>query len=157
MAVKLDPYLDSLILGTIVNSLDKMGVNPMLLARQAARAMAPTIGVSIKQLIGKNLPSNLEELCKITEDFIKAARTVDFDKSKISTSGNVLNMKMVDCVYLTQAEFGKSLGYKACPLCVLAFCQSALTSGVNMGETENIQVEYNDADTCIIKIKLVEK
>ncbi|MEM3587536.1 MAG: hypothetical protein QXO71_09470 [Candidatus Jordarchaeaceae archaeon] len=156
MSVKLNPSIDALIFGTIVSSLDKMGLNPMLLARQVARSMTPTIGTSIKQLLGKNLPSNLEEHCKVSEEFTKAAGTADPNKSKIFASENTINMNIVDCAFLKMADLGKKLGYKACPLCIEAFCESALTSAVNMGETEDIQVENNE-NTCMIKIKLMEK
>jgi hypothetical protein len=54
------------------------------------------------------------------------------------------------------AELGKSVGYKACPLCIEALTESAFTAAVNLGETESFTVERN-GDTCIIKIKLVEK
>ncbi len=156
MSSRLDPFIDALIFCTVVGSLDKMGLNPMLLARQAGREMESTIGASIKRLLGVNPPSTLEEHCKISEAFFKPAQTADPDKTKVSCSGNVIIMEIVDCAYLTQAELGRSLGYNACPLCIQAFCESALTKAVNIAEIESFQVERNK-DTCTVKIKLLEK
>lgn len=77
MSVKLDPFIDALVFSTVVSSLDKLGLNPMLLARQAGRIMSTTIGVMVQQLLGKNLPKTLEEHCKMSEAFFKPAQTAD--------------------------------------------------------------------------------
>lgn len=156
MYVEMDPFIDALILSTVMSSLDKMGLNPMLVARQGARIIAPTIGAGLQQTVGSHMPTSLEDHCKVSEDCFKAGQTADPDKTKVSCSDNVITMKVVDCAYLTMADFGKSLGYEACPICVQAFMESALTTAVKIAETESFQVEHS-ADTCIVKIKLIEK
>ncbi|MEM2146142.1 MAG: hypothetical protein QW279_12325 [Candidatus Jordarchaeaceae archaeon] len=156
MSAKLDPFIDAIFFGTVVISLDKMGLHPMLIARQAGREIVPTIGTSIRQLLGKNPPSTLEEHCKISETFFKYAQTADPDKTTVSFSNNTLNMNIVDCAFLSMADFGKKLGYKACPLCIQALMESVLTIAVEISDVENFQVEHN-GNACVVKIKLVEK
>ena len=156
MPEKIDPFIDALIFGTIVSSLDNMGLNPMLVVRQGSRVIAPIAGALYKQGIGQDIPKTLEELCRSVEEFFKIAQTADPDKSKLFYSNDVLTMKTVDCAYLTMADLGKKIGYKACPMCVQAFMLSGLVIAVNLAEIENFQVEHS-GDTCIIEVKLIEK
>lgn len=152
----MDPLIDALIVGTVVSSLDKMGVKPMLMVRQAIPVIALLAEGSIKRHLGKNLPSNLEEFCKICEEMLRPGQTADPDKSKIFYANGTINMEAVDCAYLTMADLGKSLGYKSCPICLQAFMLAAFTKGLNISEVENFQVDHN-GDTCTIKLKLLEK
>jgi hypothetical protein len=155
MSEKMDPLIDALIVGTVVSSLDKIGVNPMLMVRQATPVIA-LAEASLKEAIGKNLPKTMEEYCKFCEEMFRPGQTADPDKSKISYSNGFINMKVADCAWLTMAELGEGLGYKACPLCMQAFMLAAFTRAVKMAEVENFQVEHS-GDTCIIKLKLLEK
>jgi hypothetical protein len=156
MSEKMDPLIDALIVGTVVSSLDKIGVNPMLMVRQATPIIALLSEASIKEAIGKNLPSTVEEYCKICEEMFRPAQTADPDNSKLFYSNGVINMKVVDCAYLTMADLGKSLGYKACPVCMQGFMLSAFLKAINLAEVEKFQVEYK-GDTCFVKVKLIEK
>ncbi|MEM2143899.1 MAG: hypothetical protein QW279_00940 [Candidatus Jordarchaeaceae archaeon] len=155
MSEKMNPFIDALIVGTVVSSLDKLGVNPMLMIRQATSVIA-TAEASRSDGIGKNLPSNIEEFCKICEEGFRPSQTADPDKSKIFYSSGTINMKVVDCAYLAMADLGKSLGYKACPICMQAFMLAAVTRAGKIAEVENFQVDHN-GDTCTVKIKLLEK
>jgi hypothetical protein len=156
MSEKMDPLVDALIVGTVVSSLDKMGLNPMLLLRQASRVIVPIIGGVLKQAIGANIPSTLEAFCRVCDEMFKPAQTLDPDKSKTSYSNGAIDLKVVDCAYLTMADLGKSLGYKACPVCMQGFMLSAFLKAINLAEVEKFQVEYK-GDTCFVKVKLIEK
>ena len=156
MAEKMDPLIDALIISTVVSSLDKLGLNPMLVVRQATPVVALVVGPVIKQAIGQNLPSTIEELCKIGEEMLKPSQTADPDRTTLSYSNGVITMKTVDCAYLTMADLGKSLGYPACPLCMQGVMLSTYIKAVDLAEVENFQMEYK-GDICVIKVKLIEK
>lgn len=156
MSEKMDPLVDALIVGTVVSSLDKMGLNPMLVVRQASRVIVPIIGGILKQAIGANIPSTLEEFCKVCDAMFEPAQTLDPDKSKTSYSNGAIDLNVVDCAYLTMAGLGKSLGYASCPVCVQGFMLSAFLKAINLADVENFQVEYK-GDNCMVKVKLVEK
>jgi hypothetical protein len=111
---------------------------------------------NMEDAVGRKGPSTIEEFCKICTEMFRPSQTADPDKSKLSYSDGVITMKVVDCAYLTMAELGKSLGYKACPLCIQAFMLAVFTRAANISEIEKYQVE-NSGDTCIVKLKLLEK
>jgi hypothetical protein len=156
MSEKMDPLIDALIVSTVVSSLDKMGLNTMLLVRQATPVVTLLAGPVIKQAIGQNLPTNLEELCKIGEEMLKPSQTADPDRTTLSYSNGVITMKTVDCAYLTMAGLGKSLGYKACSLCMQGVMLSTYIKAVGLAEVESFQME-SMGDACVIKVKLIEK
>ncbi|MEM3587164.1 MAG: hypothetical protein QXO71_07595 [Candidatus Jordarchaeaceae archaeon] len=158
MSAKIDPFIDALFIGTVISALDKLGVNPMLMIRQATSIIA-SAEASLKGKVDEKPPSlakNIEEFCKICTELFRPTQTADPDKSEISYSNGIINMKLVDCAYLTMADLGKKLGYKACPLCMQAFMLASTTRSAKIAEVENFQVE-NNGDTCIAKLKLLEK
>jgi hypothetical protein len=155
MSVKMDPLIDALIVGTVVSSLDKIGVTPMLMVRQATSVIAKA-KAGFKEGVDLNLPSDVEEFCKVCTEQFRPSQTADPDKSNLVYSNGVINMKVVDCAFLTMADLGKSLGYKACPLCLQAFMLASTARAAKVAEVENFKVEHN-GDTCIVKLKLLEQ
>ncbi|WXG41738.1 MAG: hypothetical protein WED07_13410 [Candidatus Freyarchaeum deiterrae] len=150
-----NPYHNAMIFGTMLCALDKMGIKPTLIARQTSAVLAPIIGGLSKQLLGKTLPSNMEEFLPQLQESLKTSGILN-PKSEISYSNGVLSSKIIDCMYLTMAGFGKSLGYKACPMCAAALILSSALKAINIAEVVDAQVE-NKEDTCIFKLKLMEK
>ncbi len=56
-------------------------------------------------------------------------------------SGNNFEWKITNCMYQELADYGKSLGYNTCPICISALIASGLIGAMGLGEVGNINVE----------------
>jgi hypothetical protein len=145
--------MGAFIYGTMLSSLNEIGLTPPLIARQAAETLSQLFEGPAKQVLGAKRPSTVEELMTQIEK-LKTSRTSE--KPEHSYSNGVITMKFVDCMYLPLNGVGKELGYKSCPMCGQALLLSASLKALNMGEIKNIKVENNE-NTCILKLTLAEK
>lgn len=66
---KINPFYSAMTYGTMLTSLDKMGINPMLVIRQTARLLKPQLGDIARQAIGQTASSKIEELVGQIEQF----------------------------------------------------------------------------------------
>nr|MDO8080433.1 hypothetical protein [Candidatus Freyarchaeota archaeon] len=150
---EINPFYGAIFFGTILSTLDKMGLNPPLISRQASGVLSQLFDGPAKQVLGAKRPSTVEELMTQIEK-LKTSRTSE--KSEHSFSNGVITMKFVDCMYLPLNGYGKSIGYKACPMCAQALLLSASLKALNLGGVKDIQLE-NSENTCVLKLKLAEK
>ena len=150
---ELDPNYAALIYGTLYNALDKVGLNPALIARNASGVLSKMFDSPAKCVLGAKRPSTVEELITQIEK-LKTSRPLE--KSENSYSNGIITMKFVDCMYLPLNNYGKSNGYKSCPMCAQSLLISASLKALNLGEVKDIQVENNE-NTCVLKLKLMEK
>jgi hypothetical protein len=150
---EINPGYGAAFFGTILNALDRMGITPMLISRSASGVLSQLFEGPVKQVLGGKRPSTVEELMTQIE---KLETSRASEKSERSFSNGVITMKFVDCVYLPLNGFGKGIGYKACPMCAQALMLSGSLKALNLGEVKDIQLE-NSENTCVLKLKLVEK
>ncbi len=150
---EINPFYGAIFFGTILSTLDKMGLNPPLISRQASGVLSQLFEGPAKQVLGAKRPSTVEELMTQIEK-LKTSRPSE--KSEHSFSNGVITMKFVDCMYLSLNGYGKSIGYKACPMCAQALLLSASLKALNLGEVKDIQLENNE-NTCVLKLELAEK
>ena len=150
---EINPFYGAIFFGTILSALDKMGLNPPLISRQASGVLSQLFEGPAKQILGEKRPSTVEEL--ITQ-MVKLKTSRPLENSEHSYSNGVITMKFVDCTYLPLNGYGKGIGYKACPMCAQALLLSGSLKALNLGEAKDIQVENNE-NTCVLKLKLAEK
>ncbi|MEM2146141.1 MAG: hypothetical protein QW279_12320 [Candidatus Jordarchaeaceae archaeon] len=144
---EIDPNYIGLIYGTLLRSLDRMGIKPNLISRHAAGVLSQLFDGPAKQVLDKKNLSTVEELMAQIEK-LKTSKI-----SENSYSGNTINKKVIGCMYLPLNNTGKSMGYKACPMCIQALLIASSLKALNLGEVKDIQVENNE-DTCQLKIIL---
>nr|MDO8079417.1 hypothetical protein [Candidatus Freyarchaeota archaeon] len=149
-------YSTSLIFGTILSAADKMGIKPMLLGRQASKIIASIFGELSRQIQDKEPASNLEELIKDTENITKSFSSILNVGIEASFSDNCYTEKIIDCPYLEMAKFGKSWGYKACPLCGIMLIMMGSISALGFAEILDAKIE-NNKNTCVLKILIEQK
>ena len=150
---EINPFYGAIFFGTLLSALDKMGLNPQLISRQASGELSQLFDGPAKQVLGAKRPSTVEELMA---QMRKLKTSGTSEKSENSYSNGVINMKFVNCMYLSLNGYGKSNGYKSCPMCVQALLLSASLRALNMGEVKDVQLENNE-NTCVLKLKLTEK
>jgi len=148
---ELNSFYNAVIFGTLLCAADKIGVKPMLLGRQAATILKPLLETLAKQALGKKPPSNMEELLTYFKEMGKTGGTSDPEKSETSFSENCLHSKVVNCMYLKMAEYGKSIGYTSCPLCATGILAMSLISALGFGEVSDFKVETS-GNTCVTKM-----
>lgn len=152
--VRVNPVYNAICVGIIFSALDKIGVSLPLVARQASELLAPNLN-DLLRLIDMEPPKNLEDVKKIIRDALKYIGEAENEEEKvmveINFSDNALSMDVVNCMYLDMANFGKSLGYGACPMCITAVLLSALINALKAGTTSEVKVE-NNGNECYIKI-----
>ncbi|WXG39392.1 MAG: hypothetical protein WED07_00925 [Candidatus Freyarchaeum deiterrae] len=64
---ELKDFITGLVFGTLLSSADKMGINPMLLGRQASKVLGTLMGNLRHQFIDRDPPKNIEGLLKNLE------------------------------------------------------------------------------------------
>jgi hypothetical protein len=139
--------------GTMLSALDKIGLNPQLISRNASEVLSKLFEGPAKQVLGEKRPSTVEELITQIER-LKTSKTSE--KPEHYFSDGVIKMKFVDCMYLVLNGYGKGIGYKSCPMCAQALLLSASLKALKLGEVKDIQLE-NNGNTCVLKLKLAEK
>jgi hypothetical protein len=107
---EINPFYGAIFFGTILSALDKMGLNPQLISRQASGVLSQLFEGSAKQILGVKRPSTVEELITQIGMLKTSGKT---EKPEHSFSNGVITMKFVNCMYLPLNGYGKSIGYKA--------------------------------------------
>ena len=152
---EINPLYHSLIFGTLMSALDNMGISPVLIARQTARILTPIIKDISKQAIGQAPSSNMETFIEQVKASVELGGLGDPKTFEINFSENVLSSKLSDCMYLNIANFAKSLGYDACPICSMSVTTMGTLSALGFGEVVDFKVEC-DGKTCLSKL-IIEK
>nr|MDO8081102.1 hypothetical protein [Candidatus Freyarchaeota archaeon] len=148
---EINPLYNAIAFGTLLTSLDKLGLKPMLVARQATRILAPIIANLAKQIYGQEPSKNLAEFVENWKVMIKKTSLVDPDKSEISLADKVISMKLTDCMYQAMADFGKSQGYPACPLCIINLILLSLIKAQGIGEVIDFSSKKSET-VCLVKM-----
>nr|MDO8079154.1 hypothetical protein [Candidatus Freyarchaeota archaeon] len=147
---------NSIVVCSLLSAADRIGLNPMVLGRQTATVLVPLLGDIFKKTLGKKPPSNMEELVKDIQEMMKDVGLADPERNEVSFSGNQLIMKSSDCFYREMAEFGKTLGYTACPLCALSIFLMGTIKALNLGQISSVKAEY-DGTKCTMKLEMLEE
>ncbi len=148
-------FFTALIYGTILSAADRIGINPMLLGRQSSQILGPMIENLAQQFIGMAPPKDMEELKKDLEMFGK--NTGVFGKEyEWNNSGNCFSAKVVECPWLEMAKYGKSIGYKACPLCGITIILLGAIEAMGLSQVVGINVD-NDETVCKLKLATERK
>jgi hypothetical protein len=148
---QINSFYNAIIFGTLLSAADKIGLKPMLLVRQASKILKPLMGTLSQQINGKDPPSNMEELIESMKEVTKTGGLAEPDKVEMTFSGNCLSMKGTDCMYLDMCEYGKSIGYDACPVCVMGVVIMSTIGALGFGEVADFKVE-NSGKTCFAKM-----
>ncbi|MEM2143900.1 MAG: hypothetical protein QW279_00945 [Candidatus Jordarchaeaceae archaeon] len=149
---EINPTHGAAFFGTLLSSLDKMGLKPQLISRHASGVLSQLLEGPAKQVLGEKRPSTIDELVAQIEK-LKMGRV---EKAEYSLSDGVITIKIVGCMYLVLNGYGKGIGYKACPMCAQALILSAALKTLKLGEVKDVQVENNE-NTCQLKLVLSEK
>lgn len=132
-----------------------MGINPILLGRQSAKILAPLITSLAQQLLGMPAPKNMEELLKELEIFGKKFRVLG-KEFELNYSGNIFKTKIVECSWKEMCKYGKSIGYKACPLCIAMIMLMSVIEAMGLSQVFGFNLDNNDS-VCEIKLTLEQK
>lgn len=147
----INSFYNAIIFGTLLSAADKIGLKPVLLGRQASRILKPLIGNLAQMTVGKDPPSNMEELIEDLKTIVKTGGLSEPENLEMSFSENCLTSKSTDCIYIDMAKYGKSIGYEACPVCVMGIVVMSLISALDFGEVVNFKAE-SDGNTCVYKL-----
>jgi len=143
------------VFGTILSAADKMGINPMLLGRQSSKILGSMVDSLAQQFLGMAPPKTMEELLKDIE--IMGKNFGVFGKEfELSYSGNNLNIKIVRCPWLELCKYGKSVGYKACPLCPTSIILMGAIEATNIAQVLGTNVDNNET-VCQLTVKTEQK
>lgn len=146
---------NGLVFGTILSSADKMGINPMLIGRQSAKILAPMIDGLAQQFLGLPAPKNMEELLKELEILGKNFGVLG-KEFELNYTENKIELKVVECPWKEMSKYGKSIGYKACPLCVIEIMLMGAIEGAGLSQIFGFNLENSEA-TCKIEAALEQK
>jgi hypothetical protein len=136
--------------GSILASLDNLGLNLALVTRQTSRVFGPLIGQLAKQIRSGEPSKDLKDFAKNWEALMKGTGFAD-PNSEISVADNVVSMKVINCMYLSMAAFGKSHGYAACPVCILNLGIASLIHNWGTGTVVE-RSEKNSENICLTKM-----
>lgn len=143
------------VFGTILSAADKMGINPLLLGRQSSKILGPMVENLAQQFLGMAPPKTMEEIVKDLE--IVGKNFGVFGKEfEWSYSGNNLNIKIVQCPWMEMLKYGKSIGYKACPLCATSVILMGTIEATNIVQVLGINVDNNET-VCQLTVKMEPK
>ncbi|MEM3586395.1 MAG: hypothetical protein QXO71_03640 [Candidatus Jordarchaeaceae archaeon] len=147
--------LNGLALGIILSAADKIGINPILLGRQSAKLLAPMLSGLVKQFLGVPTLKNMEEFLKELEVFSKNFGVLG-KEPELNYTGNILKIKVVECYWKEMSKYGKSMGYKACPLCIAAMMMMSVIEGLGLNQVLGLKSESNGA-ACEVELALEQK
>ncbi len=147
--------LTGLIFGTVLKSADNMGVKPILLGCQSAKVLGPIIATLSQQFIGKAPPKDMNELMTDMETMAKVSGVLG-KEFEMSYTGNTVKMKTVECPWLEMAKYGKSIGYKACPLCGIMILLIGAIEFVNTVQVSDVNVDNNET-VCQLTVETEQK
>ncbi|MGQ9722358.1 MAG: hypothetical protein ACUVXA_13665 [Candidatus Jordarchaeum sp.] len=136
-------FLTGLVFGTILRSADNMGVKPTLLGRQSAAVLGPIINDLAQKFIGKEAPKTREELLTDIETMGKVSGVLG-KEFEITHTQNTINIKVVECPWVEMGKYGKTIGYKACPLCGIIVLLMGALEAQNISRVVNISAVNND-------------
>ncbi|MBS7249683.1 MAG: hypothetical protein KIH08_03690 [Candidatus Freyarchaeota archaeon] len=142
------------VFGTILSAADKMGINPTLLGRQSSKILGPMLENLAQQFLGMAPPKTIEEFMKDLE--IVGKNFVFGKEFQLSYSGNNLSMKLVQCPWLEMCKYGKSIGYKACPLCATSVMLMGAIEATNIVQVMGVNVDNNET-VCQLTVKMEPK
>lgn len=154
--VKFNPEYNAIILGILLSAADKMGINPVLLGRQTSRLLAPMLDSIFQKFTGKTLSMNGEGFLEDIKRIVKIGDISDPEKLELEIVDSCFTLKLVDCMYLDMAKYGKIIGYESCPMCIAGVFMIGLFSSLNIGDVLNFKVENKD-NSCIVKLVVIEK
>jgi hypothetical protein len=146
---------NGLVFGTLLSSADKIGVNPILLGRQSAKILSPMIDGLAQQFLGMTSPKNMEELLKYLEMMGQKFGILG-KEFELNCTGNIFKLKVVECPWKEMSKYGKSIGYKACPLCVITLMLMGAIEGVGLSQVFGFNLDNNDS-VCKIEMTLEQK
>jgi hypothetical protein len=151
----LNDMFNGIVFGTILSSADKIGINPVLLGRQASKVLAPLIENFAQQFLGVSAPKDMNELVKDLEIFGKKFGVLG-KEFELSYTGDSFKIKSVECPWKEMAKYGKTIGYKACPICVITIMVMATIEAITHSQVFGLKIENNES-TCEVKILLEQK
>lgn len=117
MTGEIIPFYDALIFGTLLASLDKMGLSPKLVERETARMLDSEQREIFKQIMGK-------EEAPTRDGFLAYAKKLSENVGKdieVAFSENGFYVKINECMWLETAKFTRPFGYDSCPFCTCAY------------------------------------
>ncbi|WXG41756.1 MAG: hypothetical protein WED07_13500 [Candidatus Freyarchaeum deiterrae] len=150
---ELNSLYNAIAFGTVLTALDKMGVNPSLVARQASRVLAPMMKELGKQISTQTDAKNLKEFISSWDKIMETAQFADPKGTEASVSNNTLYMKLTNCMFNDMANFGKSQGYPACPICIVNLMVISFIGAQGIGEVADSKVE-NKENVCKLKVSV---
>jgi hypothetical protein len=151
----LNPVFTAVGICSLLSSLDKIGVTPTLVARQASKVIGPVLADFGKMTIGT---TNME--APTLNDFVVGLRMAlkmgglaDPDALEMSKSGDGFTVKWVDCGLKDMANAAKLFGYRDCPLCLPGVIVAGLLGAFHVADVREMKVEKN-GNTCMMHIQV---
>jgi hypothetical protein len=151
---KVNSLYNAIAFGTLLTSLDKMGIKPALVARQTNRVLSPIVADLAKKIYNEEPSKDINGFIKHVKEAMVKGGFADPEKSEISATDSTINMKFVNCMYQDLANFGKSQGYAACPLCVVNLILSGRLGELGV-DVSNVKLENKD-NVCSVKVELMK-
>ncbi len=150
---QINPLYNAICFGTILSALDKIGISPPIIVRQTSELLTPMLK-DILKLVGveEELPKSMDEALRFIKGFLmrdKVMEKLDWDVSE-----DTINLRATGCMFLDLANFGKTLGYKACPICIGVLMMCVFTSILKLGSMSKAEFE-NNGNECSIKIEML--
>ena len=153
MARTVNPMFNALGLCAVLSSMDKMGVNPNLIARQTSKVLGPVLAEFGKMTLGdKNLhASNMDEFMKGLKMAVSIGGLGDPESLKVSQSDGACTFTWSDCGLKDMSTAAKLFGYDNCPLCLPGVIVAGLIDVWHVTDFLYVKVEKN-GNTCSIHL-----
>ncbi len=149
----INPLYNAICFGTLLSSLDRIGVSLPIVARQTSQLLEPLMRDLLRGLTGSgDLPKNLNDVKKVIE---KLTDVGGIEGTRVEVTGNTLIVSGSDCMYIDMSRFGRMLGYPTCPMCIISLMLIALINVPKIGVVTETTVDTN-GNECRIKIKVEE-
>jgi hypothetical protein len=153
MTRTVNPLFNALGICALLSSLDKMGLNPSLIARQTAKVLGPVLAEFGKSTLGdKNMyASNMDEFMKGLKMAVKIGGLADPEALQVSQSEGSCTFKWSDCGLKDMSSAAKLFGYNKCPLCLPGVIVAGLIDVWHIIDFRYVTVDKN-GDICSINL-----
>ncbi|WXG46780.1 MAG: hypothetical protein WED05_09015 [Candidatus Atabeyarchaeum deiterrae] len=154
MTRTLNPMFTAIGVCSLLSSLDKMGITPTLIARQASKVIGPVLADFGKMTLGPGKEmraTNLDEFVAGLRIAAQVGGLADPQAVEASQSNQEITIKWSDCGLKDMVYAGKLFGYSSCPLCLPGVIIVGLLDVFHMAEIREMKVEKS-GNTCLIHV-----
>jgi hypothetical protein len=135
-----------------MNTLEKIGVSPALVARSASQAIGPVLAKFEKMMIGtEGGVKTWDEFLGKVKLAVTAGGLGDLNGIEIKRTTNGIDVKWSDCMMKDMVGVAKMFGYSFCPLCYPAIILTGTISVFNLADIQDVKIK-TDGSVCYLNL-----